>query len=220
MTMSSTRRKKLCHFWDVQVQRKKKKKNCDLSSRRKGILKRRPCSHLHPPPSAIKHQSRKRLGKAFPTLPQRPPFCKKGQRESIANNARVDKWIGLLRCDMHSGSNKILIPPPRLKSLIFQGDVFGLGFEFCWGIPLRSTPVPQAGKPDCSPAWPQQGGKESWTPPWKLRCFFGRKPIQQSSWFQKSFSQLNTQMSKPLLKKRGLPTKCKTEKKMKGKTLS
>ena len=69
----------------------KKKKNCDLSSRRKGILKRRPCSHLHPPPSAIKHQSRKRLGKAFPTLPQRPPFCKKGQRESIANNARVDK---------------------------------------------------------------------------------------------------------------------------------
>ena len=72
------------------VQRKKKA-NCDLSSRRKGILKRRPCSHLHPPPSAIKHQSRKRLGKAFPTLPQRPPFCKKGQRESIANNARVDK---------------------------------------------------------------------------------------------------------------------------------
>ena len=51
-----------------------------------------------------------------------------------------------------------------MKSLIFQGDVFGLGFEFCWGIPLRSTPVPQAGKPDCSPAWPQQGGKESWTP--------------------------------------------------------
>ena len=24
--------------------------------------------------------------------------------------------------------------------------------------------MPQAGKPDCSPAWPQQGGKESWTP--------------------------------------------------------
>ena len=47
-----------------------------------------------------------------------------------------------------------------------------MGFQFCWGLTLRSTPVPQAGKPNCSPDWPHQGGKESWTPPWKLRCFF------------------------------------------------
>ena len=162
-------------------------KSGDLSSQRRIILKRRPCSHLHPPPSAIKHQSRKRLGKAFPTLPQRPPFCKKGQRESIANNARVDKWIGLLRCDMHSGSNKILIPPPRLKSLIFQGDVFGLGFEFCWGIPLRSTPVPQAGKPDCSPAWPQQGGKESWTPHGSSTVFLETSQMSLGADFKNDF---------------------------------
>ena len=148
------------------------KKSSDLYSRRAGILKRRPCSTFIENPSAIKHQSHKCLGKAFPKIPQRPPFCKEVQCKPNANNARVDKWIGLLRCDMHSGSNKILIPPPRLKSLIFQGDVFGLGFEFWRGVPLRSTRVPQTGKPDCSPAWPQQGGKESWTPPWKLSCFF------------------------------------------------
>ena len=116
--------KSLCHFWDVQVQRKKKKKNCDLSSRHKENLKRHPCWHLHPPPWAIKHQSLKCLGKAFPTLPRLLPFCKKGQREPNANDARVDKWIGLLRFDMHAGSNEILIHPPWLKSWISYATLF------------------------------------------------------------------------------------------------
>ena len=59
-----------------------------------------------------------------------------------------------------------------MKSLIFQGGVFGLRFQFCWGLTLRSTPVPQAGKPDGSPDWPHQGVKDSWTPHGSSAVFF------------------------------------------------
>ena len=55
--------------------------------------------------------------------------------------------------------------------------------------------------------------KRKLDPPWKLRCFFGRKPNQQSSWFEKSFFQLSTQMSQPLLKMKGPPPKMQNWKK-------
>ena len=80
--------------------------------------------NLHPPPSAIKHQSHKCLGKAFPKLPRCLPFWKEVQCKPNVNNAWMDKWIGLLRFDMHAGSSEILIHPPWLKSLIFYGTLF------------------------------------------------------------------------------------------------
>ena len=37
----------------------------------------------------------------------------------------------------------------------------------------------------------------------EAQLFFGDKPIEPRSWFQKSFSQVNTQMSQPLLNMKG-----------------
>ena len=83
--------KSLCHFWNVQVQLK----TSGLSSWRKETLKRRPCSHLHPPPSVIKHQSHKCLGKAFPKLPRRLLFCK---RVNASQMQTTLDWISELVC--------------------------------------------------------------------------------------------------------------------------
>ena len=115
--------KSLCHFWDAQVQQKIQRPL--LVARRD--FETTSLLNLHPPPSAIKHQSHKclgTLGKAFPKLPRRLPFCKKVQCKPNATNAWVDKWTGLLRFDMHAGSSEILIHPPWLKSLIFYGTLF------------------------------------------------------------------------------------------------
>ena len=49
---------------------------------------------------------------------------------------------------------------------------FSICFVNCWNLFLRSGPVAQAGKPNCSPDWPHQGGKESWTPPMEAPLFF------------------------------------------------
>ena len=83
--------KSLCHFWNVQVQLK----TSGLSSWRKETLKRFPCSHLHPPPSVIKHQSHKCLGKAFPKLPRRLLFCK---RVNASQMQTTLDWISELVC--------------------------------------------------------------------------------------------------------------------------
>ena len=63
---------------------------------------------------------------------------------------------------------------------------------------LETKLFPRLAPPKC---------KRKLDPPWKLSCFFGDKPIEPRSWFQKSFSQVNTQMSQPLLNMKGLPHK-------------
>ena len=119
-------------------------------------IKRRPCSHLHPPPSTITHQSHKCLGKAF--LNYRG-VCHSARKWNASQlQTTLERISELISCDktsvhfdVHAGSSEIWIQPPELKSLISQGYLHGLCFEFCWGLPLRSTPVPQTWKPNCSP---------------------------------------------------------------------
>ena len=71
------------------------RKTSDIASWRKETLKRRPCSHLHPPPSVIKPQSHKCLGKTFPKLPRRLLFCK---RVNASQMQTTLDWISELIC--------------------------------------------------------------------------------------------------------------------------
>ena len=83
----------------------------------------------------------------------------------------------------------------------FLGWVLNFVGGSLWDLPLclklGSQIVPQPG--------PTKVEKKAGPPHGSSAVFFGRKPNQQSSWFQKSFSQLNTQMSQPLLKMKGPP---------------
>ena len=133
--------------------------------------------HLLP---AIKHQSHKCLGKALPSY---RGVCHSARKWNASQlQTTIERISELISCDetsvqfeMHAGSSEIWIQPPELKSLIFHWNLFGLGFEFGWGLPLRSTPVAQAGKPNCSPSWPHQGGKDNWTPHGSSAVFFWRQ---------------------------------------------
>ena len=156
-------------------------------------IKRRPCSHLHPPPSTNTHQSHKCLGKAF--LNYRG-VCHSARKWNASQlQTTLERISELISCDktsvhfdMHAGSSEIWIQPPELKSLISQGYLHGLCFEFCWGLPLRSTPVAQTGKPNCSPDLPHQGGKDSWTPHGSSAVFLETSQLSLGADFKNHFS--------------------------------
>ena len=100
----------------------------DLSSQREKI-KRRPCSHLHPPPSTNTHQSHKCLGKAF--LNYRG-VCHSARKWNASQlQTTLERISELISCDktsvhfdMHAGSSEIWIHVHRLWNLWFPKVTF------------------------------------------------------------------------------------------------